>query len=212
MPLARRSRSIFSRDVDAMLDSMLGDMNEMFSYEPFPSQRMSRPSYFLQASQAELNALVQSRPPNQEAAKNAFGITQDDKQLQIAVEVPGADASDVNLQLKDRLLTISGETKRENDGISVHSRFERSFALPQDVNADEISARLDDGVLTITAPKYAEAQDTVRKIPIAEEERKAESDEVTGAEDEVNASLRVDELQKSSVDESVIDLDDAKTE
>mmetsp|Transcript_10537 Transcript_10537/g.18508 ORF Transcript_10537/g.18508 Transcript_10537/m.18508 type:complete len:267 (+) Transcript_10537:101-901(+) len=216
-----RSRpSLFSRgiartihDMDEMVNSMLGGMDEMF-YEPFALQRISRPSYLLQEKPAK-NALSQGMEN-----KNALGITQDDKQVQFAVEVPGAKASDINLQLDEdgRVLKISGETKREEGGISVHSRFERSFTLNRDIDTSRISARMDDGVLTITAPKYEEVKETVRRIEVAED-NKIEDEKVVEEKERVDASISHEENEKSpkskdesqtvkpESDESLIDLD-----
>ena len=207
-------QSLFSRDIrrvihdfDEMFDTVLGDRNEMF-YEPFSLQRMSKPSYLLQGTPTP-NALAPS------VAENAYGITQDDKQLQIVVGVPGANASDINLQLEDdgRLLRISGETTREDGGISMHSRFDRAFTLNRDVDTNKISAQIDNGVLTITAPKHEKAKETVHRINIVEN-KKAESDHVAGKEEElkvdISQSRKKEETQKAkpAVDESVIDLDE----
>ena len=144
LPTRRSGRpSFFSQDIqrvmnglDEVFDTVLGDVDDMF-YEPFQVQRMSRPSYLLQGPAQTLNALAAAG----KAKQNAFGITQDDKQLQIVVEVPGATANDINLQLEDdgHLLRISGEMKREEGGISVHSRFDRAFSLNRDVDTSMIS-------------------------------------------------------------------------
>ena len=154
------------------------------------------------------NALSQSSK-----AENAFGITQDDKQIQIVADVPGAKASDIILQLEEdgHLLRISGEMKHEEGGISVHSRFERSFELNRDIDTSQISAQMDNGVFTITAPKYKEAKDTARRIDVVET-KKVESDEVADTEEgvDVSSSHEKEESQKvkPEVDESVIDLDE----
>mmetsp|Transcript_27190 Transcript_27190/g.51375 ORF Transcript_27190/g.51375 Transcript_27190/m.51375 type:complete len:173 (-) Transcript_27190:84-602(-) len=172
---------------------------------------MRRPSQLLEGSLIP-NALAQSG-----AAKNALGIMQDDKQIQITVDAPGAKASDINLQLKEdgRRLTISGETKREEGDISVHSRFERSFTLSRDIDTSQISAQMDNGVLTITAPKYEEVRENILRINIVENE-KIESDNVGEKEGGVgvSSSHEEDDSQKATPkkDESVIDLDDAKQE
>ena len=214
-------RSLFSQDMrrvmngmDDMFDSMLGDM----LYDPFPSmqRRMSRPSYLLQGTPSSaLSALAV--PSTTQAKSNALGITQDDTKLQIAVEVPGARASDINLELNEngRVLTISGETKREEGGISMHSSFQRMFTLGRDVDTTNISAQIDNGVLTITAPKVVveEAKENVRKIDIVENKMiEGEGEAPLGkAEEDVDASSVHHESEvaakSAEVDESVIDLD-----
>jgi len=188
-------------DMDEMFDSMLGDM----LYSPLLSlPRVSRLPRGAPAS----NALPSITRP-----RNAHGIAQDDKQLKIVMDVQGAEASDVNLRLDEdgRVLTISGETKREEGGISVHSRFDRAFALNRDVDTSKISARIDDGVLTIIAPKHKEEEvkENVRRIDIVEN-KKVEN--VEAARDEAvdtPTSHKEGESPKmeQEVDDTVIDLD-----
>merc|ERR1712013_809552 len=199
--------SQFSRDVrrtfhdmDEMFDSMLGDVDAMF-YEPLSLQRMSRPSsYPLEGKPTTTNALTQGTN-----AKSTLGITQDDKQVQFEVEVPGAKASDVNLQLNEdgHVLTISGETKHEEGGISVHSRFEKSFTLGRDVDTSQITAEMEHGTLTVTAPKNEEVKESVRKIEVTEE-KTVGSDATLAAKEE---TVESDQDTTPVADENVIDLD-----
>lgn len=215
LPTHRGRQSLVSQDIqrvlhdfDEMFSTVLGGADEVF-YEPFQLQRRNRPSYLLQGPTQLLNNLAATSK-----TKNASGITQDEKQLQIVVDVPGATANDIHLQLEDdgHLLKISGETKREEGGISVHSRFDRAFTLNRDVDTSKISAQMDNGVLTITAPKFEKAKETARRIDIVENKQN-ESPGVTEQE-EVVASVsqeKRDESQeaKPEVDESVIDLDES---
>ena len=77
----------------------------------------------------------------------------------VEVELPGVDKKDVDIAVDGRRLTITGERKeRERVGIlrrrtrSV-GRFQYEVVLPSDVDADAVTASLDDGVLTVRAPK-----------------------------------------------------------
>ncbi|EIW76407.1 HSP20-like chaperone [Coniophora puteana RWD-64-598 SS2] len=81
-------------------------------------------------------------------------------------ELPGLKKEDVNIQLHNSRLTVSGETnasaEREKDRFSVRERsfgkFERSLGLGQGVKEGDIKASMQDGVLTITFPKAAAEQ------------------------------------------------------
>lgn len=207
--LSRDIRRAF-QDVDEIFDTMLGDIDDRF-YEPLTLQRARRPSYLLQGRPAP-NTLAQ-----RSSAKSAFGITQDDKQIQIAVDVPGAKASDINLQLEEdgRVLMISGETTREEGGISVHSRFERSFTLNRDVDTSQISARMDGGVLTITAPKFEETKKNVRRIDVVDDDNAVGNEKVAEEEGGAGTSSSHEKVgsqeAKPGVEDNVIDLD-AKSE
>lgn len=204
-------------DVDEIFETMLGGVDEMF-YHPYQLQRMSRPSYFVQGGPT-LKALTQSRPKNtRDLARKAYGITQDDKQLRIVVDVPGAKASDISLQLEEdgRLLRISSETKSEHEGISVRSHFERSFTLSRDIDTSNMAGSIDNGVLTISAPRYEEAKETTRRIDVPESTKSDSNDEVAGGDGddkvvEASSSQENEEIQRAKleeVDESVIDLDE----
>jgi HSP20 family molecular chaperone IbpA len=196
-------------EVDEMFDAMMGDVRERF-YEPLALQRMMRPSHFLQGTPATSNGLLQGRS----SIDTALGIAQDDTQFQVVLDVPGAKASDINLQLEEggRLLKISGETKREEGGIAVHSRFERSIRLSRDIDTDHVSARLEGGVLTITVLKHQESSDNIRRIDIIENKPAIDESAERSGEDgggiatsQVNAETQ--EEVKTVADESVIDLD-----
>jgi HSP20 family protein len=73
---------------------------------------------------------------------------------------------DFNLEVKDGVLTLTGERKPEQpaDGVEYRSvervsgKFVRSFSLPKTVNHDGIMATYKDGILEIRVPKAEEAK------------------------------------------------------
>lgn len=81
----------------------------------------------------------------------------------ITVEVPGMDRKDIQLELRENTLVVSGEKRRESrqDGDAVYrversyGRFERLLELPDDAESDRIEARHANGVLTISVPRNA---------------------------------------------------------
>eukprot|EP00882_Tetradesmus_deserticola_P000315 GHRQ01000349.1.p2 GENE.GHRQ01000349.1~~GHRQ01000349.1.p2 ORF type:complete len:161 (+),score=71.90 GHRQ01000349.1:179-661(+) len=77
-------------------------------------------------------------------------------------DAPGFSPSDINVEMADGMLTISGkkteEKADESEGKVVRrerhfTQFTRSFALPESVKEDEIAASLDKGVLCVKVPK-----------------------------------------------------------
>jgi len=91
-------------------------------------------------------------------------IEEQDDSYVVEAEVPGVKRQDVNVELIGNDLTISGEIKeQERKGIVRKrtrrtGRFEYHVRLPDQVSADGIDARLDDGVLTVRLPKAQKAQ------------------------------------------------------
>lgn len=82
----------------------------------------------------------------------------------VEAEVPGVKREDVNIELSGNELTISGEIKvREREGVIRRrtrrvGEFEFRVILPNEVNAEGIDAKLNDGVLTVRIPKAEPAQ------------------------------------------------------
>lgn len=103
-------------------------------------------------------------------------ISEDDKSYNLSAELPGLDVKNVNLDISDGVLTLSGEKKSEMDDkdgnyhITERSYgfFKRSFSLPASVEEDKITADFKKGVLHICMPKSAKAQQKQRKISIKE--------------------------------------------
>lgn len=91
----------------------------------------------------------------------------------LRAELPGMKREDINLEVKDGMLTLSGERKSEKatDGVKyrtverVEGKFSRSFSLPETVKHDGIQATYKDGILEIHVPKAEEAKP--RRIEVA---------------------------------------------
>lgn len=97
-------------------------------------------------------------------------VSETDDAYQVEVDLPGVQRDDVDVQFSGRELSVSGEFKeRERAGLfrtrtRRSGRFEYRALLPQDVDADAITAELADGVLTVRLPKQEAAKP--RRIPV----------------------------------------------
>jgi HSP20 family protein len=102
-------------------------------------------------------------------------VSETDKAIEIAVELPGLEKKDVELNVSDNLLTIRGEKKseREEKNKDYHlversfGSFSRSVELPAGVKAEDISAEIAKGVLKVTVPKPAPRQSKQIEIKTA---------------------------------------------
>ena len=95
----------------------------------------------------------------------AVDIVENERAYEISVEVPAVARENINVSLKDGVLTVSGERSREKvDGERSHrverqyGKFVRSFRLPENIDEDGISARSDNGVLHLSIAKAEKAQ------------------------------------------------------
>jgi HSP20 family protein len=102
----------------------------------------------------------------------AMDLVEKDDAYEITVELPGLDEKNVEITLSNHTLTIKGEkneVKEETQKDYYQSErrygsFQRSFQLPEGVDADKIDANFAKGVLTVTLPKTAEAKKAEKKI------------------------------------------------
>ena len=111
---------------------------------------------------------------------NAFVPTvntrEDEKAYVVEADLPGVKKEDikVNIDPEKRTLTISGERKfkeetKKEDYYKIESsygKFMRTFSLPENVDAEHIDAKTEDGVLTITLPKVKKEEKEVKEIPV----------------------------------------------
>lgn len=100
-----------------------------------------------------------------------YKIEEDDKNYIIEMDIPGVRKEDLEIGIKENILSIYAERKKEdrteNKESVVVSKYEQSFNISaKGVDIDNIQANLDNGVLKITLPKKEEVK-YEKKIEIA---------------------------------------------
>jgi HSP20 family protein len=110
----------------------------------------------------------------------AVNIEETDDAYLVSAELAGMKKDDVDISVENNVLTISGERKWEKtdekgEGKTANRQlhrvecgygaFSRSFALPRQVAAEKVQAKLDNGILHITIPKDEKVRP--KRIPIA---------------------------------------------
>ena len=101
-------------------------------------------------------------------------VTDDKDALRVAVEIPGVELKDLDIECQDGLLSIKGEKKheetRKEDGCYRTERsygyFQRTVPLPAEIDANKAEAKFDKGVLTIRLPKTERAKAQTTKIVV----------------------------------------------
>jgi HSP20 family protein len=139
------------------LDTLQGDMNRLFD------------SFFGRRDTGQSTVTRRWVP--------AMDLVETDDQLVLRADLPGMSRKDIEIEIKDNVLTISGERKAEHEekGEGFHrierssGRFSRSLGLPRGMDASGVNASFENGVLEVRMPKPAERQPT--KIEIATETR-----------------------------------------
>lgn len=101
-------------------------------------------------------------------------ISETEKEYVIRIDLPAVKKEDVKVTLDQGVISISGERKQstEDKGEKFHwiesfyGNFERSFSLPDNVNADAVSCDSKDGILTVHIPKVATKKQTPKQITV----------------------------------------------
>jgi HSP20 family protein len=94
----------------------------------------------------------------------AMDLVETDDHLVLRADLPGLDTDDVEIEVAEGVLTVSGERRTEHEDSAdgyhrverAYGRFSRSLSLPQGIDADQVQADFDKGVLEVRIPKPAE--------------------------------------------------------
>jgi HSP20 family protein len=104
----------------------------------------------------------------------AVDIAETEQAFEITADLPGLDEKHVEVTVSNGALTVKGSKQDEKEekkkDYYLHERsfgsFERSFRIPETVDAEKIEATFNKGVLTVKLPKKAEARQPEKKIAI----------------------------------------------
>lgn len=106
------------------------------------------------------------------AAQDAYtlrvDVREEDNDFVITTAVPGLSADDLNIQVLDNVVRIEGEYKT-SDGEHLlrelpEGKFIRTLRLPSEINADNVEAKITNGILTLSLPKVEAARPKQIKI------------------------------------------------
>ena len=127
-----------------------------------------------------LNSMLENFTPVKERAFNAnfspdINTREGEFAYHVEVDLPGMKKEDINIQVEDNRLVISGERKikdeiKEENYYKIESTFgsfSRSFSLPDDADVENIHAESQDGVLEVVVPKLeTQKVEKTKKIEI----------------------------------------------
>lgn len=105
----------------------------------------------------------------------AVDVKETDASYIITADIPGLSKKEVNLNISNDVLSISGErihdTEQDSDRYHYRERsrgtFVRSFNIPESVNEKKITANFKDGILSVKLPKAEIVEPKAREIKIS---------------------------------------------
>jgi len=88
-------------------------------------------------------------------------ISEDEKNINVVAEIPGASKDDIKIVIEDNVLTIEGEKKKEQEEKGKnyyrcersYGSFKRAFTLPAEIDSDNVDAKFENGILSINLNK-----------------------------------------------------------
>lgn len=103
-------------------------------------------------------------------------VEETEDEIRVTANIPGIDAENINVEVGDDYLSLSGKIEKEDKSKDRHGKvyryerefgeFRREFALPRRVNKDGIVAESKNGVLSIRLPKSEEEKRKRVKIEV----------------------------------------------
>ena len=101
-------------------------------------------------------------------------VTDTDKEVKVCAELPGIEAKDLDVNVTDDMLTISGEKRSERSSDEkgrhwterTYGSFERTIPLPAEVDGDKAKTEFKNGILRITLPKRPDGKARAKKINV----------------------------------------------
>ncbi|KAI8805165.1 HSP20-like chaperone [Cladochytrium replicatum] len=169
-PFSLFDRDPFFRDFDNYVrhhvDAVFSD-----AYKPSTRQIANTPSAENQVTKTE-----QLQPRDQWMRSPRMDVSETDSEYLIRADLPGLKKEDVNIQLRNDILTIEGERKDERsgekEGGKVHfyersfGKFSRQLKLPVDVDLEKAGATMENGVLELRLGKKVEEKPAAKQITI----------------------------------------------
>ena len=148
-------------DPTCELDSLQGEMNRLFStFFDTPTSR---------GANGPGNGATRRWIPAMDLVETQDGFV-------LKADLPGMTEGDVNVELENNVLTISGERKTEHEAHHegyyrierATGSFSRALSLPEGVEPEAVTATFDNGVLTVRIPKPEQAKPRRVKIGVGD--------------------------------------------
>jgi HSP20 family protein len=131
--------------------------------------------------QEEMNRLFRQLTPNENGDSELLAfmpsaeLEETPEAVHLKLEIPGLEAKDLDIQVSEQSVSISGErkseTKTEEKGLVRsefrYGKFERIIPLPVHVKFDDAKAEYKNGILTLDLPKTQQEQHKVKKLEVA---------------------------------------------
>lgn len=134
---------------------------------PYWPQQRATSNFFDDMDRVFADFATPSSAPAKQAFRPAAEATEHKEHYLMSFDLPGLRKEDIKIEMKENVLTITGERKQETTTEGTpkaqiferqYGHFQRSFTLPTTVQEDKIEAHFENGVLSLYLPKTPVAQ------------------------------------------------------
>ena len=162
-------------DPFALMRRMQDDMDQLFSTFGFGRVGLSPLlGSILSNDVSDLPSLSGRGTVNESLWSPQIETFRRGNQIVVRADLPGVDKDDVNVNVDNGVLTISGERSAQNEDQGdgwyrterSYGSFYRALSLPEGVDAGQCNANFKDGVLEVTLPAPSQENATTKRIPI----------------------------------------------
>lgn len=144
-------------------------LSPFYDDESWPRRRMASDLFddFFNDFDRVVNSFGRLRSGQPDMFNPSCDIHESENHFLISLDMPGVKKEDINIEVKDNQLRISGERRRDVESEQnershrherTYGRFERMFTVPRNIDASNIEAEYDNGVLNIALPKAEESK------------------------------------------------------
>merc|ERR1711862_912840 len=148
-------------------------------------------------------------------------LVDDDEKFELTVDVPGVKEENIDIKLEDGMLTVQGNRTASSESSQFTSKFSKTFSLDKTVDVDKMSAAMQNGVLTVSAPKdLKKLEENIRRIPIttatavvdtAASSNEGEKNANTSSDDNDGSQKTEQHKEKEEEAEKLMDAEKEKT-
>ena len=89
-----------------------------------------------------------------------------DEAYDVSIATPGISKNEVDVTVKENVLTVAHEHKEGPNNKSFCSSFEKSWTIPRDIDVENISATYKSGVFNVSLPRIQPVEPEIKKIKI----------------------------------------------
>jgi HSP20 family molecular chaperone IbpA len=111
-----------------------------------------------------LNQTLRNLGPVVSPQPHGLARYEDGESYRLRLDLPGFRREEVSLSLEKHTLAVTARNERED---AFYKHFEQTFRLPEDIDPEGVTAKLEDGVLDLTFRKLSAEEQGVRKIELS---------------------------------------------